>query len=59
MLGNIMTFIDFGKYDLSYIFHNMIIYALYEDSGYHLRMHPRHDEDSLETAKNVLAVRLV
>jgi hypothetical protein len=58
-VGNIMTFMDIGKYVILYIFILCISYELYDDFWVSLCMHPRRDDDSLETAKNVLAVRLV
>ena len=60
MLGKIMTFIDFGKYVIFYIYlYYEYLMSCMRISEYHLCMHPRHDDDSLETAKNVFAVRLV
>ena len=52
-------FMDIGKYVILYIFILCISYELYDDFWVSLCMHPRRDDDSLETAKNVLAVRLV
>ncbi len=49
-------FMDIGKYVIYYIY---LYYESYDDFWVSLCMHPRHDDDSLETAKNVLAVRLV
>ena len=51
-----------GHWEICYIIYIFILcisYESYDDFWVSLCMHPRHDDDSLETAKNVLAVRLV
>ncbi len=62
IIGNIMTS---GYWELCIIFiylyyvYLMTYILSYDDFWVSLCMHPRHHDDWLETAKNVLAVRLV
>ena len=59
-VGKYYDFMDIGKYVIFYIYlYYDYLMSCMRISGYHLRLHPRHDENSLETSKNVLAVHLV